>query len=135
EEGGGEATTTTVQNQTQNNQTDTAGEEPTVQLDETSAEPGSPMAISGEGFQPDTPIQIFINNVQITNVLTNVEGSFNTVVIVPTTVAAGSAQVVVRTQQTTIVQNVNIIQLDGGTEVPSTLRLTAVSATDNGEAL
>src|SRR5919112_3689982 len=132
----GEATTTTVQNQTQNNQTDTAGEEePTVQLDETSAEPGSPMAISGEGFQPDTPIQIFINNVQITNVLTNVEGSFNTVVIVPTTVAAGSAQVVVRTQQTTIVQNVNIIQLDGGTEVPSTLRLTAVSATDNGEAL
>ena len=132
----GEATTTTVQNQTQNNQTGTAGEEePTVQLDETSAEPGSPIAISGEGFQPDIPIQIFINNVQITNVLTNVEGSFNTVVIVPTTVAAGSAQVVVRTEQTTIVQNVNIIQLDGGTEVPSTLRLTAVSATDNGEAL
>src|SRR5918997_88566 len=135
-EEGGEATTTTVQNQTQNNQTGTAGEEePTVQLDETSAEPGSPLAISGGGFQPDTPIQIFINNVQITNVLTNVEGSFNTVVIVPTTVAAGSAQVVVRTEQTTIVQNVNIIQLDGGTEVPSTLRLTAVSATDNGEAL
>src|ERR687892_312185 len=72
----GEATTTTVQNQTQNNQTGTAGEEePTVQLDETSAEPGSPIAISGEGFQPDIPIQIFINNVQITNVLTNVEGS------------------------------------------------------------
>ena len=129
-------TTTTVQNQTQNNQTGTAGEEePTVQLDETSAEPGSPLAISGEGFQPYTPIQIFINNVQITNVLTNVEGSFNTVVIVPTTVAAGSAQVVVRTEQTTIVQNVNIIQLDGRTNVPSTLRLTAVSATDNGEAL
>ena len=129
-------TTTTVQNQTQNNQTGTAGEEePTVQLDETSAEPGSPLAISGEGFQPYTPIQIFINNVQITNVITNVEGSFNTVVIVPTTVAAGSAQVVVRTEQTTIVQNVNIIQLDGRTNVPSTLRLTAVSATDNGEAL
>src|SRR5918999_1067539 len=129
-------TTTTVQNQTQNNQTDTAGgEEPTVQLDETSAEPGSPLAISGEGFQPDTPIQIFINNVQITNVIANIEGSFNTVVIVPTSVAAGSAQVVVRTEQTTIVQNVNIIQLDGGIEVPSTLRLTAVSATDNGEAL
>jgi PKD repeat protein len=131
----GEATTT-VQNQTQDNQTDTAGEEePTVQLDETSAEPGSPLAISGEGFQPDTPIQIFINNVQITNVITNVEGSFNTVVIVPTTVAAGSAQVVVRTEQTTIVQNVNIIQLDERIEGPSTLRLTAVSATDNGEAL
>src|SRR5829696_3115151 len=135
EEGGGEAATTTVQNQTQNNQTDIGEEEPIVQLDETSAEPGSPLAISGEGFQSDTPIQIFINNVQITNVITNVEGSFNTVVIVPTTVAAGSAQVVVTTEQTTVVQNVNIIQPDERTEVPSTLRLTAVSATDGGEAL
>src|SRR5215203_477975 len=135
EEGGGEAATTTVQNQTQNNQTDIGEEEPTVQLDETSAEPGSPLAISGEGFQSDTLIQIFINNVQITNVITNVEGSFNTVVIVPTTVAAGSAQVVIRTEQTNIIQNVNIIQLDERTEGPSTLSLTAVSATDNGEAL
>ncbi|MDP9462322.1 MAG: PKD domain-containing protein, partial [Thermoproteota archaeon] len=135
EEGGEEAATTTVQNQTQNNQTETGEEEPTVQLDETSAEPGSPLAISGEGFQPNIPIQIFINNIQITNVITNVEGSFNTVVIVPTTVTTGSAQVVVRTEQTNIIQNVNIIQLDATTEGPSTLRLTAVSATDNGEAL
>ena len=127
--------TPTVQNQTQNNQTETGEEEPTVQLDETSAEPGSPLAISGEGFQPNIPIQIFINNIQITNVITNVEGSFNTVVIVPTTVTTGSAQVVVRTEQTNIIQNVNIIQLDATTEGPSTLRLTAVSATDNGEAL
>ena len=134
-EGGGEAATTTVQNQTQNNQTDTDIEEPTVQLDETSVEPGSPLPISGEGFQPNTPIQIFINNVQIKNAITNVEGSFNTVVIVPTTVVAGSAQVVVRTQETNIIQNVNIIGLDGTTEGPSTLRLTAASATDNGEAL
>jgi PKD repeat protein len=126
---------TTVQNQTQDNQTDTAAGEPTIQLDETSVEPGSSLAISGEGFPPNTPVQIFINNVQITNVITNVEGSFNTVVIVPTTVAAGSAQVVVRTEQTTIVQNVNIVQLNGTIEGPSTLRLTAVSATDNGEAL
>ena len=130
-----EAATPTVQNQTQNNQTETGEEEPTVQLDETSAEPGSPLAISGEGFQPNIPIQIFINNIQITNVITNVEGSFNTVVIVPTTVTTGSAQVVVRTEQTNIIQNVNIIQLDATTEGPSTLRLTAVSATDNGEAL
>jgi PKD repeat protein len=135
EEGGGEAATTTVQNQTQNNQTDTGVEEPTVQLDETTAEPGSPLPISGEGFQPDTPVQIFINNVQIKNVITNVEGSFNTVVIVPTTVVAGSAQVVVRTQQTNFIQSVNIIGLDSTTEGPSTLRLTAASATDNGEAL
>jgi PKD repeat protein len=130
-----EAATPTVQNQTQNNQTETGEEEPTVQLDETNVEPGSPLAISGEGFQPYIPIQIFINNIQITNVITNVEGSFNTVVIVPTTVTTGSAQVVVRTEQTTIIQNVNIIQLDATTEGPSTLRLSAVSATDNGEAL
>ncbi|HEY9407332.1 MAG TPA: PKD domain-containing protein [Nitrososphaera sp.] len=123
-------TTTTAQNQT-----DTSEEEPTVQVDETSAEPGSPLAIQGEGFQPDTPIQIFINNVPLTNVITNVEGSFNTVIIVPTTVAAGSAQVVVRSEQTNIIQNVDIISLNGTTEGPSTLRLTAVSATDNGEAL
>src|SRR5215213_7955733 len=128
EEGGGEAATTTIQNQTQNNQTDTGGGEPTVQLDETSADPGSPLPISGDGFQPDTPIQIFINNGPITNVITNVEGSFNTVVIVPTTVVAGSAQVVVRTEQTNIMQNVNIIGLNGTTEGPSTLRLTAASA-------
>ena len=130
-----EAVTPTVQNQTQNNQTETGEEEPTIQLDETSVEPGSPLAISGEGFQPNIPIQIFINNIQITNVITNVEGSFNTVVIVPTTVTTGSAQVVVRTEQTNIIQNVNIIQLDATTEGPSTLRLSAVSATDNGEAL
>ena len=128
-------TTIPVQNQTQINQTDTTGEEPTVQLDETSAEPGSPLAISGEGFQPYTPIQIFINNVQIRNVITNAEGSFNTIVIVPTIVAAGNAQVFIISEQTTIVQNVNIIQSDGRTEGPSTLRLTAVSATNNGEAL
>ncbi|HJU35524.1 MAG TPA: PKD domain-containing protein [Nitrososphaera sp.] len=133
----GEATTPTTpeQNQTRINQTDTSQEEPTVQLDETSAEPGSHLAISGQGFQPDTPIQIFINNVQITNVISNVEGTFNTVVIVPTTITAGSAQVTVRTEQTNVIQNVNIIGLNERTEGPSTLRLTAVSATDNGEAL
>jgi hypothetical protein len=54
---------------------------------------------------------------------------------VPTTVAAGSAQVVVRSEQTNIIQNVDIISLNGTTEGPSTLRLSAVSATDNGEAL
>ena len=130
-----ETTTTIPTTTTAQNQTDTSEEEPTVQVDETSAEPGSPLAIQGEGFQPDTPIQIFINNVPLTNVITNVEGSFNTVIIVPTTVAAGSAQVVVRSEQTNIIQNVDIISLNGTTEGPSTLRLTAVSATDNGEAL
>jgi PKD repeat protein len=128
-------TTQSTQNQTQNNQIDTGNEEPTVQVDETTAKPDSPLAIRGEGFQPDTPIQIFINNVPITTVITNVEGSFNTVIIVPTTVAAGSAQVVVRSEQTNIIQTVDIIDLNGTTEGPSTLRLTAVSATDNGEAL
>jgi PKD repeat protein len=130
-----ETTTQSTQNETQDTQTDTGEEEPTIQLDETSAQPGSPLAISGEGFQPNTPIQIFINNVQITNVIANVEGSFNTVIIVPTTVTSGSAQVVIRTEQTNIIQNVNIIGLDGRVEGPSILRLTAVSATDDGEAL
>jgi hypothetical protein len=60
---------TLTQNQTQNNQTDT-NTEATVQIDETSAKPGSPLAISGERFQPSSPIQILINNVQITNVIT-----------------------------------------------------------------
>jgi hypothetical protein len=106
-----------------------------VQVDETTVQPGSPLAISGEGFQPNILLQIFINNVQITNVITNVEGSFNTVILVPTTVTTGSAEVAVRTEQTNIIQNVNIIDLDRTTQGPSMLRLTAVSATDNGEAL
>ncbi|MFL6495736.1 MAG: hypothetical protein ACJ703_04830 [Nitrososphaera sp.] len=131
-------TTTPVQNQMQDNQTDTSEEgqqQPTVQLDETSAEPGSPLAIRGEGFQPGKPIQILINNVPITNVLANVEGSFKTVVVVPTTAVAGSAQVVVRSETTNIIEPVSIIQSEGGTRGPSTLSLSAVSTTDNGDAL
>ncbi|MFL6498503.1 MAG: hypothetical protein ACJ70U_07380 [Nitrososphaera sp.] len=131
-------TTTPVQNQTQDNQTDTSEEgqqQPTVQLDETSAEPGSPLAIWGEGFQPGKPIQILINNVPITNVLADVEGSFKTVVVVPTTAVAGSAQVVVRSETTNIIEPVSIIQSEGGTRGPSTLSLSAVSTTDNGDAL
>ncbi|MFL6484059.1 MAG: hypothetical protein ACJ70Z_05015 [Nitrososphaera sp.] len=131
-------TTTPVQNQTQDNQTDTSEEgqqQPTVQLDETSAEPGSPLAIRGEGFQPGKPIQILINNVPITNVLADVEGSFKTVVVVPTTAVAGSAQVVVRSETTNIIEPVSIIQSEGGTRGPSTLSLSAVSTTDNGDAL
>ncbi|MFL6476188.1 MAG: hypothetical protein ACJ70Y_04325 [Nitrososphaera sp.] len=137
-EGENATTTTPVQNQTQDNQTDTSEEgqqQPTVQLDETSAEPGSPLAIRGEGFQPGKPIQILINNVPITNVLANVEGSFKTVVVVPTTAVAGSAQVVVRSETTNIIEPVSIIQLEGGTRGPSTLSLSAVSTTDNGDAL
>ena len=129
-----EENVTRIQNQTQNNQTGTSTE-PTVQVDETGTEPGSPLAIRGEGFQPDTPIQIFINNVQITNVITNVGGSFNTVVIVPTTVNAGNAKVVVRTEQTNIVENVNIIQRERMSEAPSMLDLIAASATDNNQVL
>jgi hypothetical protein len=124
----------TAQNQTEGNQTATSGEA-SVQVDESDAEPGSPLAISGDSFQPNTPVQIFINNVQITNVITNIEGSFNTVIIVPTTVNAGSAEVVVRTEQTNIVENVNIVEPDGQSEGPATLRFTAVSATDNAQAL
>ena len=104
-----------------------------VQVDETRAEPGAPLAIRGQGFRPEAPIQILINNIQITNVITNVEGSFNTVVMVPTTVNAGNAKVVVRTEQTSIAENVDIIQPQGTSERPSTLRLTAISRTDNND--
>ena len=131
------STTTPVQNQTQENQTVNATQEgqPTVQLDETSAEPGSPLAIRGEGFQPDTPIQILINNAQITHVIANEEGTFSTVVEVPATMVAGTAQVVVRTEQTNVTQPVSIIHLEEKTRGPSTLSLSAVSATDNGEPI
>ncbi|MDQ3873301.1 MAG: hypothetical protein M3258_06785 [Thermoproteota archaeon] len=120
-----------MQNQTQSNQnvTNTGG---IVQLDETRPEPGSPLTIRGEGFRPETPIQILINNIQVASVITNVEGSFTTVVIVPINVNAGNAKVVVRTEQTSIVENVNILQAEGVSERPSTLRLTAVSPTENG---
>lgn len=124
----------TAQNQTDGNQTATSGEA-SVQVDEEDAEPGSPLAISGDSFQPNTPVQIFINNVQITNIMTNIEGSFNTVIIVPTTVNAGSVEVVVIAEQTNIVENVNIVESDGQSDGPATLRFTAVSATDNAQAL
>ncbi len=130
--------TATTQNQTEdddnNNQTATNGGA-SVRVEEAEAEPGEPLAISGDGFQPNVPVQIFINNVQITNIITNVEGSFNTLVVVPTTVTAGSAQVTVRTEQTNIFKNVNIVQPDERDKEPATVRFTSVSATDNARAL
>jgi hypothetical protein len=98
----------TVENQTGVNQT--ASTEPIVQLEETEAEPGEPLAISGDGFEPNTPVQVFINNIQITNIITNIQGSFNTVVIVPTNVNTGNVEVSVRTEQTSVSENVNIVE-------------------------
>jgi hypothetical protein len=121
-------------NETEGNQT-AASAEPTVQVEETEAEPGDPLAISGDGFEPNAPVQIFINNIQITNIITNIEGSFNTVVIIPTTVNAGNMDISVRTDETDIAENVNIVQPDDQPEGPATLRFTSVSATDNAEAL
>jgi hypothetical protein len=121
-------------NQTEDNQT-AASAEPSVQVEETEAEPGEPLAISGDGFEPNTPVQVFINNIQITNIITNIEGSFNTVVIIPTTVSAGNVEIVVRTDQTDIAEDVNIVQPDDQRKGPATLRFTSVSATDNAEAL
>jgi hypothetical protein len=124
----------TTENQTGTNQTDTSGDA-SVQVAEENAEPGEPLPIIGEGFPPNTPVQIFINNVQITNIVTNIEGSFNTVIIVPTTVNAGDAEVVVTTEQSTIVENVVIVEPDGLNPGPATLRFTSISATDNAQAL
>ncbi len=128
-----EGNDTAAQNQTMENQTDVA--EASVQVEEDNVEPGEPLPISGEGFSPNTPVQIFINNVQITNIVTNVEGSFNTVVIVPTTVNTGNVDVEVRTGQTNIVENVVIVEPDGQNQGPATVRFTSVSATDNARAL
>jgi hypothetical protein len=126
--------TMVAQNQTAANETGTSAEA-SVRVDEANAEPGEPLPISGEGFQPNAPVQIFINNVQITNIVTNIEGSFNTVVIVPTTVNAGNAEVVVKTGQINIVRPLVINTPSGQNEGPATVRFTAVSATDNAQAL
>ncbi|HKU49639.1 MAG TPA: hypothetical protein VJP79_06790 [Nitrososphaera sp.] len=114
---------------------DTSGEAQ-VQVDEEQVEPGAPLAIQGDGFQPNVPVQILINNVQITNVITNIEGSFNTVVIVPTVVSNGNAEVVVKTEQKNIVKNVDVVkEEDTENHGPSSIRFTAVSANDNDRGL
>jgi hypothetical protein len=125
---------TVTQNQTENTQTNASGQA-SVQIDEKSAEPGSPLTVTGEGFKPNMPVQVLINNIEITNVITNFEGSFNTVVIVPTTVNAGSANVVVKTEQTNISENINIVAPEGQNKGPATLRFTAVSSTDRAQTL
>jgi hypothetical protein len=98
-----------------------------VQVDEEQVEAGSPLAIQGDGFEPNTPVQIFINNLQITNIITNVQGSFNTVVIVPTVVNSGNAEVVVKTEQTNIVRNVDVVQEDPENRGPAFIRFNSVS--------
>lgn len=128
-----------AQNQTDGNLTDadnqTGTVEARVQVVEEQVEAGEPLPISGEGFQPNTPVRIIINNNQITNVITNVEGSFNTVVIVPTTVNAGNAEVVVATEQITVAENVVVVEQDGQNRGPATVRFTSVSATDNAQTI
>lgn len=141
---------TTTENQTANSETGATGNvtddnitssgsnvtaEATVQVEEENAGPGESLPISGEGFPPNTPVQIFINNVQITNIVTNIEGSFNTVVIVPTTATVGNAEVEVRTEQTNIVENVVIVEPNGQNQGPANVRFTSVSATDNARTL
>ena len=125
---------TTSQNRIGANETETSAEA-SVRVDEADAEPGEPLPISGEGFQANTPMQIFINNIQITNIVTNIEGSFNTVVIVPTTVNAGNAEVVVRTGQINIVKPIVINTPSGQNDGPATVLFTAASATDNAQPL
>jgi hypothetical protein len=125
--------TETTQNQTEENQT--AATEPTVEVEEAEAAPGEPLAISGEGFQPNTPVQVLINNIQITNIVTNIEGSFNSVIIVPTTVNAGDVNIVLRSEQINISEIVNIVEPDVQNRGPATIRFTSVSATDDAQAL
>lgn len=105
-----------------------------VQLDQ-EVEQGSPLAIQGDGFEPNTPVQVLINNVQITNVITNIEGSFNTVVIVPTGVSNGSAEVVVKTEQINIVRNVQVTREDNENTGPESIRFNAILAADDPRRL
>jgi hypothetical protein len=122
---------------TQENGTTTTNEtgEAQVAIDEEEVEAGSPLAIQGDGFEPNAPVTIYINSVQITNVITNVQGSFNTVVIVPTTVNNGSAEVVVETEQTNIVTNVDVVPEDEEDRGPSFIRFNAISADDSSRRL
>lgn len=115
----------------------TAATRASVQVGEQNARQGSPLTVSGQGFAPNQPVQVFINNVQITNVVTNVEGSFNTIVIVPTTVNSGSANIVVKAEQTNISKNVNILTpLPEEQNIgPSAVHFTAVSAANKAQVL
>jgi hypothetical protein len=105
-----------------------------VQVDQ-EVEQGSPLAIQGDGFEPNTPVQVFINDIQITNVITNIEGSFNSVVIVPTVVSNGNAEVVVKTEQTNVVRNVQVIPQDNENTGPASIRFSAISAADDARRL
>lgn len=107
-----------------------------VQVSENELQPGSPVAVSGSGFRPQVPVQVFINNVQITNIITNVQGSFDTVIVVPTTVNSGSANVVVKAQQTNISKQVTIVQAPPSGTVQHTLvTFNAVLASSGTQAL
>jgi hypothetical protein len=135
----GNTTSTTISNTTEsenktNNSNGTAAKA-SVQVGEQNAQQGSPLTVSGQGFAPNQPVQVFINNIQITNVITNIGGSFNTIVIVPTTVNAGSANIVVKTEQINISKNVNIVAPPPEEQNigPSTLHFTAVSATNKAQ--
>jgi len=111
---------------------------PTLQLPENDVEPGSSIPISGKGFAPNSRVSILINNIQVTNIITNVQGSFNSVVIVPTTVNSGNANISVKTGQiNNISQNINIIAPSNQEQPsgPATLKFTSVSASNNANSL
>jgi hypothetical protein len=103
----------------------------TVQLNNSTASPGTQITVSGHGFKPASQVQIFINNVQITNVITNIEGSFNSVIVVPASISAGSAQVQVRSGQTNITQNVTVVSQTNQNTGPATVSFESVSAADS----
>src|SRR5579885_1653273 len=103
----------------------------TVQLNNSTASPGTQITVSGHGFRPASQVQIFINNVQITNVITNIEGSFNSVIVVPASISAGSAQVQVRSGQTNITQNVTVVSQTNQNTGPATVSFESISAADS----
>jgi hypothetical protein len=107
----------------------------TVQLNNSTASPGTQITVSGHGFRPASQVQIFINNVQITNVITNIEGSFNSVIVVPASISAGSAQVQVRSGQTNITQNVTVVSQTNQNTGPATVSFESISAVDSSSLI
>ena len=105
-----------------------------VQISENQVRPGAPVAISGSGFKPQVPVQVFINNVQITNIITNIHGSFDSVVIVPTSVNSGTANVVVKSQQTNISNQITVVK-SPASAVHTTVKFNALVAGSGAQPL
>jgi len=95
---GGGTTTTTIAGGTTTttpagDTTPVAG--PTLALSQTTVSPGDTVVVTGNGFPPNTPVQInFLSDpVRVGAVTTNAAGSFQTTVTIPSDATAGAHQI------------------------------------------